>query len=335
MNIKNIILHNYYWTKIKNKKINFFKTLLNLINFLWILFIFLLYYTNTFNNIWYIDIFSHFKPQLIILWTLSILAWFLIALKSKYWIIKNLIFLIIIIYFWINTFSNLNWKVPIYWMDKNNINYNKENYLFYQNIERQVKIDNIKKIYNDIKNSNSKYVWIVENTTEFNNFLILNWYFRIAWNDNTECAIYSKDKNEKNKWQIIENKSLYPICSFLNNDNINIIIVHPHPPINKYQFIQWNIFNDELLNMINNLNKNNNKFIIIGDFNNTIFNNNFKNKFEKYYIQNYFSWKSHSILWFILKLPIDHVLSNIDNVKFTTVEFNISDHKWLIIWLLK
>lgn len=286
------------------------------------------------NNIWYIDIFSHFKAHIIFLTLfVSFLIWIYIKLKKiniliykkiSLLFINNINIFLSIILLLIYVFPNVNI------INLNYMNNKENNLLYYQNIEGIKEDYKIKEIYKYIKKYNVEYIWVVENTYEFNDFLELHKWNRISWNKKTECSIYSKQKWHAYESKIINTKSWYKIC-YAKINNIEYYLVHPHPPINKNQFTKWNLFIDELFILKKNLQKSKHKFIFIWDFNDTIFNSKFNSKFNDIYKKNYYSRHTHWFLWIFLKLPIDQVLSNLKNIIFFPLIYNYSDHRPYIL----
>lgn len=68
------------------------------------------------------------------------------------------------------------------------------------------------------------------------------------------------------------------------------------------------------------------KFIIVGDFNNTIFSGTFRKHFQKYFEKNNYTWGTLKP-WYI---PIDHALANFP-INIAITKKMESDHKGLLI----
>jgi len=293
-------------------------------------------------NIWFIDIFSHFRLQILIL--LWLVSWILLFPYLKYYWEKmkenkltisdrkysfvaffNFIIPIVLILFMSEPLSTTLWNNG---KIKNTIWVK----IFYQNIQREVDKEDIELIYTQIKESNPEIITVVENSYEFHDYLYEKWWKRISGNKWTECGWYIKSDNEREiVSEIIKTDVNYDICKFIY-DNVNIFVVHPHPPMNKWQYDRWKWFFGELVWITDKVLLEDHKLIIVWDFNATIYNSHFRESFNHIYKKSYYSRHSVGLLDFFLTLPIDHVLSNIKNIWFNTLEYTSSDHKGFIIW---
>lgn len=316
---------------------------------------------NFLSNIWFIDIFSHFSLHIFIcisFISFIFLIYILNGLNKNIYFLKNqkdrnsqlvwntkkeikkdfiqTIFLFTLVI--LNVFSisynlkQLNWNIQ-YNNNKFILNNKNQIKIFYQNIEWRKSNKDIINIYEQIISNSSKYVSVVENSYEFNDFLNSKEWKRISGNNHTECSIY-KQKTKKNikkeniKGYIIKTKSGFNICWVQINWK-ELLVVHPHPPKSKFAFDKWNLFMKELNEIKNDLKFQWKEYIIVWDFNDTIFNSKFKKYFSDSYNKSYYSWHDKSVLGLFLTLPIDHILSN-KKFNFYPLKYTNSDHKALL-----
>lgn len=222
--------------------------------------------------------------------------------------------------------------------------------MYYQNIYLPKNNKEIESIYKSIEKENPHLVSVVENSYEFNDYLLNKWYTLLSWNRKTECAVYWN--NQYYNWKeikfedyIIETQSGYKICNLKikwNNkkiEDLNLFVVHPHPPRNEEYKNKQQLFFKELKWLIS-LEENKNA-IVVWDFNATLSNPVFRNTFKDYFNDNLFvknTWFTKK--WYLGKLTtltIDHILINKDNNKnnFSAIglDFNFSDHRPLLLFI--
>lgn len=133
-------------------------------------------------------------------------------------------------------------------------------------------------------------------------------------------VMFSKEKITDIK---IHNETIPKFISakFPNFTFIGIHAMDPLTPtkrqMNLKYFLQINDF-------INSLEEE--KFLLVGDFNNTIYSGTFRKHFEKYFEKNNYTWGTYKP-WYI---PIDHALANFPLNIAITKKLE-SDHKGLLI----
>jgi hypothetical protein len=123
----------------------------------------------------------------------------------------------------------------------------------------------------------------------------------------------------------IEGRTHLPLC-IVHYENYDLISVHAHRPFGE-ESIEENIkFFDQIAELIEVYEQSNKKFIIVGDFNATLYSSYFRDRFGKYVQKNLYTWMVETPL----ALPIDHVITNMD-VDYVRTEDLGSDHTALLI----
>lgn len=137
----------------------------------------------------------------------------------------------------------------------------------------------------------------------------------------SSCTVFSGDHVSTE----VIGKTHLPIC-VVKFDEYTLITIHAHRPIEQ-KVLEENIeFFDQIHEMIQKLENDNEKFLLVGDFNSTIYSAYFRERFEKYFIKNLYTWKTNSLI----SLPIDHALSNID-VEISKTGNVGSDHVGVLV----
>jgi len=276
-----------------------------------------IFYTFYWYKIWYIDIFSHFLLQIIVI--LSFIFFYSLYHHNTTKGFK-LYFLFILSFLSFFVFSNVSFTDVK--------SYTGNNKIYYNNIFWVKTKENINLIINQIKEKKPELVLIVEKSYEFEDELIKNNWKVIGGNRQTECNAYTKKENlKKIKYsKIITTKSWFKICNFKYNEK-EIYLIHPHSPISKKSFDRQISFFKEL----SEITKNKKFFLIIWDFNSTIYNKNFRNYFKEFFNVSYYSWHSSNLFFkLFLTLPIDHAISNLE-LTIHPQEYTNSDHRAMII----
>jgi endonuclease/exonuclease/phosphatase (EEP) superfamily protein YafD len=128
-------------------------------------------------------------------------------------------------------------------------------------------------------------------------------------------------KNKELKVNTYENSLKFISVKF---PNFTLIGIHAMDPLTKTKRKQNLAYFSEINKYIESLNGEN--FLLVGDFNDTVFSGTFRKFFSKYFKKNYYSWNSQSP--FII--PIDHAMSNFP-IKASLTKKLSSDHRGLII----
>ncbi len=109
-------------------------------------------------------------------------------------------------------------------------------------------------------------------------------------------------------------------------DDFTFIGLHANDPLTKQKReFNLNLFK-KIAEEIKEMDLNNEKFIVVGDFNNTYYSATFRLHFEKFFHKNIYSWSTNRP-W---ALPIDHALSNF-KIEISPTKKLSSDHNGLLI----
>ncbi len=137
------------------------------------------------------------------------------------------------------------------------------------------------------------------------------------------CVIFSKEPVFD--YLIDQNNFTYPVCTTVLNDTV-LVVVHPYPPFgNNNYFAQIDHFN-EVSTLLEQIEEDGYNFILMGDFNSTIYSPIFRREFSGIFKQNNYTWSAA----FPLALPIDHAMSNI-SIHVSPSKILSSDHSGLFI----
>jgi endonuclease/exonuclease/phosphatase (EEP) superfamily protein YafD len=139
------------------------------------------------------------------------------------------------------------------------------------------------------------------------------------------CAIFSREKPIKTEPIQVET---YPICKAVFED-YTLLVIHPYPPLTHESYSSQKEYFSQIQNELEHLRQNGENFVLVGDFNSTIYSGVFRKYFGEYHNVNHYTWNPKSPL----ALPIDHGLSNLP-IETSKGDKLSSDHTGLFIKLL-
>ncbi len=123
----------------------------------------------------------------------------------------------------------------------------------------------------------------------------------------------------------VEGQTHLPLC-IIHYQDYDLITVHAHRPVGR-ENIQENIeFFDQLVEIIESYEQKKSKFIIVGDFNSSLYSSYFRSRFGNYVNKNLYTWMVNTPF----TLPLDHVITNMD-VDYVRTKDLGSDHSALLI----
>ena len=207
--------------------------------------------------------------------------------------------------------------------------------IYYQNVNSSNSA--FAELSQNIKKSDAEIVALVEATPEIENGVTRNLgdysnRYSLARNDNFGFLILSKIKF---KLEEIHESAGIPVYAkiFVEKYNLKIYLLHLPPPLWREA---WETQKETLGLILNEFNRNKNQsFLVLGDLNMTTSSSLFQDFYRqinpKFYSQELFSsgtWPS--FMPEVLRLPIDHVLSNI-NFETQIGPAVGSDHKSIVV----
>ncbi len=265
-------------------------------------------------GVWFfIDLFSHFQLQYLI--AISFLFIIGIILKVTNFKTLGLIFAFVI------SQLIIIYPMKITQASKEHVSSSD---LFY--INANYFNNDLETIYEYIQNKDLENVAIVE-LNETLDLKIQEKYgapiVTSGYNSKT-CAIYSKNQSAE-KYNLDEETFTYPICTAKINGFV-IILIHPYPPFGKLYYENQIKYFKEISSLLKYFEDKNEKYILIGDFNSSIYSPIFRENFENIFKINNYTWRPY----FPLMLPIDHAMSNTD-IKVTITDRLTSDHSGLFV----
>ncbi len=142
----------------------------------------------------------------------------------------------------------------------------------------------------------------------------------------SSCTIFSQEKAIE---KTVLGKNHLPMC-IINFEHFDLVVVHPHRPMNKAILAENKEFFDDLEKLIQVYEKNNRQFLVVGDFNTTYYSTYFRTRFGQYDQKIFSTW----MVGTPLSLPIDHVLTNM-KVHVERSSQVGSDHRGLLIDILE
>lgn len=136
------------------------------------------------------------------------------------------------------------------------------------------------------------------------------------------CAIFTK--RDIVDAYVIQDLT-YPTCVAEFQD-YTVYSVHPLPPLNRNSAKLQKEYFAEISDIIYENEKNNQSFIIVGDFNSTSYSSVFREHFGQFVEKNMYTWKYGSTLM----IPIDHAFSN-EDIRIVKGERYDSDHSGVYV----
>lgn len=265
-------------------------------------------------GVWFfIDLFSHFQLQYLI--AITVIFMIGVIFKLADFKIFGLIFVFVI--------SQLIIIYPLKFSKASDEQISKSD-LFYINANYFNKEGNTISQY--IEDKKMETVAIVELNEDLDSKMQDNYglpVVRSGFNSKT-CAIYSNNPTAQ-EYHINGDTFTYPICT-AKIDAFVIVLIHPYPPFGQLYYENQIKYFEEISSLLNNLEAKNEKFILIGDFNSSIYSPIFREKFKDIFKINNYTWKPY----FPLMIPIDHAMSNID-IKVAITDKLTSDHAGLFV----
>jgi len=248
-------------------------------------------------------LFVHFQLQYFIL--VFIFTTGLILMRKWYISIAGVIFMILLYILFLHPiqfFSGSVEKVDIFFINSH-----------YSN-------DNVQPIIDAIEEYTPETIAIVESNPliiqELKGEPILNHRAYAS-----SCTIYTNNHISAE----IEGRTHLPLC-IIHYQDYDLITVHAHRPLAKANIEENTEFFDQLKELIESYEKTNMKFIIVGDFNSTLYSSYFRDRFGNYISKNLYTWMVNTPF----ALPIDHVITNMD-VDYGRTKDLGSDHTALLI----
>lgn len=206
-----------------------------------------------------------------------------------------------------------------------------ENKMFYMNAYVKNSDSNIAKIVSTIKEDKYDYVSMVEtNSKMIESLTEIYWPPKILKSE--DCSFWTKNDVKDAK---IKTAWWFTYCIVKLKDDTDVFIVHPFAGYTNDLIYRQKTFYEALNSDINS----SSRFIVVWDFNNTIFNNNFRKYFWPYIKKSFTTWQYQNyersfFLWIItatLRIPIDFAFSNIETFSISQKWFTFSDHEPIIV----
>lgn len=265
---------------------------------------------------WFLDIWSHFIIQVLIVGILSAVTF---TLVSRQPIALLLLFPIIILFFIFDPYT--------FFVSNNlRVSNSSTNDIYYINLNYfNEDTDQIIKQITELK---AETVVIVELNESLNDKLHEMYANRITHTDAaSSCGIYS---NQSFIGEIIVNTK-YPICT-AEFAEYTLFAVHPFPPLSGELWAKQRSHFSEIQKLLENesphfINRTVKDVVVVGDFNSTIYSPIFRKPLGEYHKTNIYSWNTNSIL----SIPIDHALSNSLELTIHKLPTVSSDHNGLYI----
>lgn len=139
----------------------------------------------------------------------------------------------------------------------------------------------------------------------------------------SSCTVYA----EKFISARVEGQTHLPLC-IVQFAGFDLITVHAHRPLGKANIKENVEFFDQILEVLEGYERQNKKFVLVGDFNASRYSVYFRSRFGKYVQSNTYTWMTNTPF----ALPIDHVMSNME-LDFVRSRNLGSDHRALLIKL--
>lgn len=137
------------------------------------------------------------------------------------------------------------------------------------------------------------------------------------------CVIFSNEPNIE--YPLDQNAYAYPICTTIIDGTV-LVVIHPYPPFgNEYYFAQIEHF-EQIGDLLDKIRDDGYNFILMGDFNSSIYSPVFRHEFSEFFKQNNYTWSAS----LPLMLPIDHAMSNMP-IEVAPSKTLSSDHAGLFV----
>jgi endonuclease/exonuclease/phosphatase (EEP) superfamily protein YafD len=271
---------------------------------------------------WFLDLFSHFKVQYLIISIVFLLISFFKPLKSRITFCILIIATLIQALFFLrlekyNTAFNSKSKL-LTATSINILSSNQEIHLLKNYIQK--KIPDILFLYEITPNHALELAWL-KDTYPFGHIIFQN--------NNFGIGVFSKYKlssAEIYREPILNIPSIYSLMEF-EGENVGLVAVHPMPPISKVAFQSQKNYFEFLAEKIKN---NGGAILVCGDFNTTPWSRTFQKLIASTGLNysrrlNFPTWPTHFAL---IGIPIDHCLatSQITIQSYKRGPFIGSDH---------
>lgn len=260
-------------------------------------------------HFFYFDIYSHFQLQFAAIWLISAF----VMLLLRYWR-QSFTFL-----FFLATFS-----FPLIYPAHFTTSTPMEPEIYFMNTNAFRSESEYEAMSEYIDSYSPKKIALVEAHPNIVGKLTESGYkLRLEHSQNAlSCAIFSEE--EPLRTQVIE-LSEYPIC-YAQFADYHLLVVHPIPPLSPETFQKEKLYFEFVSDLIQELEDEGQKFILVGDFNSTSYSQLFSENFGEYFKTNFYSWNNPSLM----TLPIDHALANFE-VEVGLGDETASDHRGLFI----
>jgi hypothetical protein len=137
----------------------------------------------------------------------------------------------------------------------------------------------------------------------------------------SSCTIYADEALDAN----VEGRTHLPLCIAEFKD-FDLLTVHAHRPLGKANLEENIEFFDQIKEILDEYEDKSENFILVGDFNSSLYSSYFRDRFSNYVHINFYTWMTNTPL----ALPIDHVMTNMD-IEFVRTGNLGSDHRALLI----
>jgi len=270
---------------------------------------------------WFFNLFDQFW-SFYLLASVILGAIFLFLKKNAQLLLSIFIFIICAVVFY-----KIDWH--------SSLKLNSEFAIYYQNVNSSN--SSFAELSQNIKKSNAEFAMLVEATPEIENGITRNLgdysnRYSLARDDNFGFLVLSKIKFKLEELHESTGIPVY-VKIFVEKYNMKIYLLHLPPPLWREA---WETQKETLDLISKEINRNKNQsFLILGDLNMTtsssLFHDFYRRLNPKFYLQDLFSsgtWPS--FMPAVLRLPIDHVLSNINFE--TKIGLAVgSDHKSIVV----
>ena len=178
-------------------------------------------------------------------------------------------------------------------------------------------------IIRDIQGQDPDYIAIVELSPELHRDIQEAGYIELAhlMDDARSVGLYTHPRNSYYPDVQVTHDLSYPV-GVIGLEDVTIYVVHPFPPFIPALAKKQRQHFESIQAIIEEHKKMNENFLMVGDFNSTLFSPVFQKYFGEYEIPLRLTWKKN--LFF--QLPIDHVISNIAVDSYIGPQLS-SDHR--------
>lgn len=257
-------------------------------------------------NLFLIDLFSHYQLQYLTI--LLIIAIFSLFYKKIFSFIIISIYITSIFYIYLMPFQIFPSEIQgdIFYMNTYYYNFNDE-IIINEILKNSPEIIFLVEANEKLISKLSKYYGkpVIERNNKFDSFVL-----------------FSKINYSNPKINQIDGLN-YITIKF---DKFTLFGIHAYDPLSPNKRKKNIQLIKTIREQINTIDKADEKFIILGDFNNTYFSATFRDYFKEFFHKNIFSWSTNRP-WI---LPIDHALSNFE-IEISPTKKLSSDHNGLVI----